>query len=194
MEMIRFETWINSPVERCFLLSLNIDLHVASIRSTGEQAVEGVTAGLIGEGQTVTFRGRHFGLWRRHTSRIEAVRPYSYFRDVMVSGFFRRFEHEHHFAAMDDGTRMRDEIVFSAPWGTPGRILARRRLTELLLERNAVIKRVAESEEWRKYLDGTVETQPKPPAKDNARRWDPNGLLRSTPGISGIVVPRPPHA
>jgi ligand-binding SRPBCC domain-containing protein len=195
MEMIRFQTWINAPVERCFLLSLNIDLHVASTSSSREQAIEGVTAGIIGEGQTVTFRGRHFGLWRRHTSRIEVVRPYSYFRDVMVAGFFRRFEHEHHFATMDDGTRMRDEIVFSAPWGAPGRILARRRLTELLLKRNAVIKRVAESEEWRKYLDGTVETQPKPPAKDTARRWDPNGLLRSTPGIaSGIAVPRPPHA
>ncbi len=191
MEMIRFETWINAPVERCFLLSLNIDLHVASAGSSREQAIEGVTAGLISEGQTVTFRGRHLGLWRRHTSRIEVVRPYSYFRDVMVAGSFRRFEHEHHFAAMDDGTRMRDEIMFSARWWAPGRILARRRLIELLVERNAVLKRVAESEEWRKYLDGTVGTQPKPPARDTARRWGPNAILRSSPGIA---VPRPPHA
>lgn len=191
MEMIRFETWINAPVERCFLLSLNIDLHVASASSSREQAIEGVTTGLIGEGQTVTFRGRHLGRWRLHTSRIEAVRPYCYFRDVMVAGSFRRFAHEHHFATMDDGTRMRDEIQFSAPCGVLGRILARRRLIELLLERNAVIKRVAESEEWRKYLDGTVETQPKPPAKDTAKRGSPNPLLRKA---SGIAVVRTPHA
>ncbi len=113
----------------------------------------------------------------------------------MVAGSFRRFEHEHHFATMDDGTRVRDEIQFSAPWGMLGQFLARRRLLEILVERNAVIKRVAESEEWRKYLDGTVEAQPKPPAKDTARGWDPNGLLRSASGIaSGIAVPRPPHA
>jgi hypothetical protein len=73
----------------------------------------------------------------------------------------------------------------------PGRILARRRLFEVLYERNAVIKRVAESEEWRKYLEGTVETTQIPPARDTVRRWDPKSLLRST---SGIAIPRPPHA
>lgn len=156
MNPIRLGTWINAPVERCFLLSLSIDLHVAAAHRSGERAIAGVTTGLIGEGETVTFRGRHFLLPRKHTSRIEILRPYSHFRDVMVAGSFRHFEHDHHFAAMDDGTRMRDEVRFTAPWGPLGQLLARRRLKTFLKERNAEIKPVAESEEWRKYLGGGV--------------------------------------
>jgi ligand-binding SRPBCC domain-containing protein len=161
METIRLTTWIDAPVERCFKLSASIDLHIVSATWTGEKAIDGVTTGLIGHGQTVTWQARHFGLNQRHTSRIDAWRPYSYFRDVMVRGAFARFEHEHFFAAMDDGTRMRDEIRFSAPWGPLGRvatrILVRRHLEKLLIRRNAVIQRVAESDEWRKYLDGVPE-------------------------------------
>jgi len=75
MEIIRLATWIDAPVERCFLLSLSIDLHVASARGTQEKAIGGVTTGLIGEKETVTFQGRHFGIRLNHTSRIEALRP-----------------------------------------------------------------------------------------------------------------------
>ena len=72
----------------------------------------------------------------------------------MVAGVFRHFEHDHHFAPMDDGTRMRDEIRFSAGVGAAGtRCWRRKRLKAFLNERNAVIKRVAESEEWRRYLE-----------------------------------------
>ncbi len=177
METIRLATWVDAPIERCFLLSLSIDLHVASAGETQEKAIDGVTTGLIGEGETVTFQGRHLGMRKRHTSRIEAVRPYSYFRDVMVAGAFRRFEHDHHFAPMDDGTRMRDEIRFSAPWGPLGHNLARRRLIAFLSERNAFIKRVAESEEWRRYLDGEMKNQTAAPIKDQAMdRWDGEGV------------------
>lgn len=157
MEIIRLATWIDAPVERCFQLSLSIDLHVASAQSTHEKAVAGVTSGLIREGETVTFQGRHLGLRRRHTSRIQIVRPFSHFRDVMEAGSFRHFEHDHHFAAMDDGTRIRDEIRFSLPWGPLGRVAnrlyVRRHLVKFLTERNTSLKRVAESEEWRRYLE-----------------------------------------
>jgi ligand-binding SRPBCC domain-containing protein len=158
METIRLMTWIDAPVERCFKLATSIDLHVASAGSTGEKAVGGITTGLIGEGQTVTWSGRHLGIRLHHTIRIDMWRPYSYFRDVMESGAFTRFEHDHHFAAMDDGTRMRDEIRFSMPWGPLGRVatkmLVRRHLTAFLIRRNSEIKRVAESGEWHRYLDG----------------------------------------
>lgn len=182
METIRLESWIDAPVERCFLLSLSVDLHLASARSSREQAVEGVTKGLISEGETVTFRGRHLGLKLRHKSRIEVLRPYSYFRDVMVTGVFSHFEHEHHFAAMDDGTRLRDEIRFTAPWGAIGRlatkILVKRHLTAFLMERNAGLKQVAESEDWHRYLDGqsvTIAVAPK--GSSVKQRWEASSLL-----------------
>jgi ligand-binding SRPBCC domain-containing protein len=193
METIRLSTWMNAPLERCFRLSLSIDLHVTSASSTGERAIRGVTSGLIGEGETVTFQGRHFGLPWRHTSRIEALRPYSYFRDVMVAGPFHRFEHDHHFAVMNDGTRTRDEIRFSAHGGVLGRFAAktfvRKHLVAFLLERNAVIKRVAESEEWRRYLEngGSRATAP---VRDTARRWDGNALLGGSPAMVATRRPR----
>src|SRR5580698_9351706 len=105
METIRLMTWIDAPVERCFKLSTSIDLHIASGADYSEKAIGGVTSGLIGEGQTVTWEGRHLGFTLQHRSRVDVWRPYSHFRDVMVDGVFEHFEHDHHFATMDDGTR-----------------------------------------------------------------------------------------
>jgi ligand-binding SRPBCC domain-containing protein len=185
MQTIRLVTWIAAPVERCYRLSLSVDLHVASAKSSGEVAVGGVTTGILGEGETVTFQGRHFGMKFRHTSKLVVSRPHTYFRDVMVEGMFRHFEHDHHFAAMDDGTRVRDEVRFSAPMGPLGKLaeaaLLRRHLTALLTNRNKVIKQVAESEEWHQYLDGRSEVVKaiplggQPPVRS---RWDRSALLR----------------
>ena len=149
-------------MERCFRLAANIDLHVASARACSEEAVDGVTCGSVSAGDIVKFKGRHFGLTLSHTSRIDGWRPYSYFREVMVDGSFARFEHEHHFAVMDDGTRMRDEIRFAAPCGLLGKMtekLVRRHLIAMLKQRNAIIRRVAESEEWRQYLGESAEAK-----------------------------------
>lgn len=157
METIRLVTWIDAPLERCFQLSLSVDLHVASTQKTEERVVEGVTTGLLGPGETVTWNGRHFGMRMNHTSRIDAYRPPMYFRDTMVAGVFEHFEHEHHFAVMNDGTRMRDEIRYSAPMGMFSRVaekLIRRHLVQFMKRRNAAIKRAAESGEWRQFLEG----------------------------------------
>lgn len=143
---------------------------------------------MIGEGETVTFRGRHFGVQLQHTSRVEELRPFNYFRDVMVAGAFRHFVHDHHFAAMDDGTRMRDEIWFSAPWGPLGQIVARRRLKAFLLERNAAIKRVAESEEWRRYLGSGVDGLTA--VGDATHPWAVIAPLRNS---AGVAAPGPPQ-
>jgi ligand-binding SRPBCC domain-containing protein len=62
-------------------------------------------------------------------------------------------------AAPDGGTVLRDELRFAAPLGILGRIaerlVLRRYMTRFLQTRNAVLKRVAESEEWRQFMDGT---------------------------------------
>jgi ligand-binding SRPBCC domain-containing protein len=194
METIRLGTWINAPVERCFLLSLSVDLHVAAARSTRDTANAAATEGMIGEGETLTFKGRHFGVRWRHTSLIEKLRPHSYYRDVMIAGPFQHFEHDHHFAAMDDGTRMRDDIRFSARGGLMGRlatrIYLRKRLKAYLIERNAMIKQLAESEDWQKYLETGVEGPAAASVKGEApERWNGKTLLR---GSQQIVATRPP--
>jgi ligand-binding SRPBCC domain-containing protein len=156
METIRMTTQIKAPVDRCFMLSTSIDLHLAAAASTGESVVDGVATGLIRDGETVKWKARRFGFTMTHKCRIEAWRPYSYFRDVMVEGTFAAFEHDHHFAPMNDGTRMRDELRFAAPLGLLGRLaekwFLRKHLTSFLRRRNTLLKQVAESEEWRQYL------------------------------------------
>jgi ligand-binding SRPBCC domain-containing protein len=182
MQTIRLTTWMNAPVERCFKLATSIDLHIVSGAQMHEKAIGGVTSGLIGEGETVQWQGRHFGRVMKHTSKIDGWRPYSYFRDVMVEGSFVRFEHEHHFAVMDDGTRMRDEIRFVAGYGLLGGIaekkVLRRHLIALFKRRNTVIKQVAESEEWRGYLERTGAVIPSRTQEDLARRWDKRSALQ----------------
>lgn len=156
MQTIRLTTLIDAPPQRCFLLALSIELQMHSVGKNGDRAIAGRTSGLIRAGETVTWSGRHFGLRVKHTSRIDLWRPYFYFRDVMVEGTLAQFEHHHHFASMDDGTRMRDEVRFTAPAGLLGRLVEgrlRRHVAALQKRRNATIKQVAESEEWHRYLD-----------------------------------------
>ena len=162
MQIIELETKIAAPPERCFLLSLSIDLHMASTAPTGERAIAGVTRGIIGLNQTVTWRGRHFGLMLEHTSLIDRYDPPHYFRDVMIKGHFHKFEHEHYFESTEHGcTIMRDRLTLEAPFGQLGwlaeRLILRAYLRRFLSQRDAVIKRIAESSsgEWQKYLQNT---------------------------------------
>jgi ligand-binding SRPBCC domain-containing protein len=80
----------------------------------------------------------------------------------MVEGGFRKYEHEHHFAPMDDGTRMRDEVHFVSPMGPVGavmeRVLLRKYVMRLLADRHYRLKQTAESSEWRNYLHEDHET------------------------------------
>lgn len=108
-------------------------------------------------GETVTWSGRYLRLTFNHTSLVDAWRPFSFFREVEIQGRFTQFEHEHHFAPMDDGTRMRDELRFAAPFPLfrgPLEKMLRNHLRNFLAERNALVKQVAESDEWHRYLDG----------------------------------------
>ncbi|MDF2920415.1 MAG: cyclase [Microbacterium sp.] len=67
------------PAEALFDASRDIGAHVASMHGTGERAIDGVTRGLIGLNETVTWRAWHFGIPFRMTSRItELERPHRF--------------------------------------------------------------------------------------------------------------------
>jgi ligand-binding SRPBCC domain-containing protein len=159
VQRIQLETRIAAPTQRCFLLSLSIDLHVDSTASTRERAIAGVTTGLIGEGESVTWRGRHFGFMLSHTSAITRYEPPNFFQDVMTAGLFKSFQHDHRFQQQNGETVMNDELRFTAPLGIFGlaaeRLVLRNYLTRFLRERNEFVKQVAESESWREYLSKT---------------------------------------
>ncbi len=156
MPVIDITTQIRAPVERVFDLSRSVDLHTASTAQTGERAVAGVTSGLMSLGHEVTWRARHFGIWQRLTSRITAFDSPVHFRDSLVRGAFRRFDHDHFFSQRGDITIMRDVFDFQSPLGILGciadHLFLTRYLKHFLMARNAVIKKTAETDQWRRYL------------------------------------------
>jgi ligand-binding SRPBCC domain-containing protein len=118
------------------------------MQSTRERAIAGVTSGLIGPDQEVTWEGRHFGVRFRFTSRITAFRQPSYFQDSMISGPFADFVHDHSFELRDGCTVMQDEVRFRSPLGLLGglvdRFVLEPHLRRLLRRRNQALKLAAE--------------------------------------------------
>lgn len=156
MPVVTVVVTIAAPPERCFDLARSVDAHVASTSRTGERAVGGVTSGLMALGDEVTWSARHFGIRQRLTSRITRYdRPHS-FRDSMVRGAFARLDHDHLFEAADGATRMTDRLDFDAPLGPLGRLAEALFLTSymerFLRSRALVLKALAESDEWRRFV------------------------------------------
>lgn len=145
---IHLETLIAAAPERCFDLARSVDLHQASMDGSGERAVAGVTSGLMELGDSVTWEARHLGARRRLTSRItEMDRPHR-FVDEQVSGPFKEFRHVHEFYPVPTGTLMTDDFSYSVPFRWLGTLADRailgRYMHNLLVTRNAYLKRVAE--------------------------------------------------
>lgn len=156
MPTILLQTTIRAPVERVFDLCRSVDAHLASAATTGERAVGGITSGLLGLGDEVTWCARHFG-WRwRLTSRITRLDRPHHFRDAMVKGPFARFDHDHHFEARDGATHVRDVFDFASPLGVLGRIadalFVTAHMRRFLGERMQIVQQLAEGDDWRRFL------------------------------------------
>jgi ligand-binding SRPBCC domain-containing protein len=153
MFILKDSIHINAPIERCFLLSTNIEL---VRRTLGMEPVGGKTEGMVGEGDRVVWRGWKFGLPQLHESLITQYKRPNFFQDTMERGRFKWFEHDHEFAEVDEHTLLTDKVRFSLPFGRLGKLVGRRvvvpHISWLLRERMQLLKQVAESEEWRRYL------------------------------------------
>lgn len=131
-------------------------MHQASLPGSHERAVAGVTSGLMGLGESVTLRARHFGVPFTLTSRVTACDRPRRFVDRQVRGPVRSWVHEHTYdadpgdsgAAGDVvGTVMTDRIAF-APAGLLGRVVEvavlARYMRRLIVVRGAYLKAEAE--------------------------------------------------
>ncbi len=156
---------IAAPIERCFLLSTSLaiverKLHMHPVRAEyiDEQCGRRTTrtTGLVLSNDRVRWEGRQLGLWHYHVSLISPFEPYRFFSDRMVAGRFRSFEHDHAFTPTQSGVRLDDEIRFSLPLGPLGNIAGRfilaPHIRRLMRRRFRLLKRIAESEEFRLYL------------------------------------------
>jgi hypothetical protein len=161
--MIRFEetTFIAAPIDRVFDLSRSVEVHLLANVHDNEQALatEGVTTGLTGLGQRVTWRAKHFGFWHNLTSAVTAMESPTYFQVTMVKGIFRSMVADHRLRSLPSGvTELKDIFAIAAPLPILGPIaealFLRRYMMTLNRERNAVIKQLAESDDWRRYVTG----------------------------------------
>ncbi len=97
---MQFQTLINAPLERCFDLARNIDLHLKSMQSSQEEVIAWRKAGLINLGETVTWKAKHFGINFIMEVKVTKMKFPEYFVDEMISGPFKKLRHQHLFKAI----------------------------------------------------------------------------------------------
>lgn len=150
MTTIQLTTKINAPIQIVFDTARDIDLHQKSTATSNEKAIAGVTTGVINEGETVTWRGKHFGFYLTHKTRIIKMDLYDYFLDEMEEGNFKSFRHKHYFKEINGVTIMNDWLQYETPFGIFGKLfdvlLLKKHLTKFLLERNKILTETAEKE------------------------------------------------
>ena len=94
MPHLELTTSIAASLQRCFDLSLDVDLHT---QSTGarEEIVGGVRSGQMTLGDDVTWKAWHFGIPFRMTSKITEYESPVHFVDEQIRGPFTCWRHEH---------------------------------------------------------------------------------------------------
>lgn len=147
---------INAPVELAFDLSRSIDFHVLTQFRHNEVAVAGVMSGLIEYGETVTWRAKHFGFHQKLTVKITVFdKPY-HFRDSMLKGAFKSFDHDHLFASSGSKTIMTDIFDYNSPFSFIGRLVdvvfLKKYMTNFFVSRQKLLKKALESDQWKEYL------------------------------------------
>ncbi|MDI1306565.1 MAG: SRPBCC family protein [bacterium] len=151
MTTIKIRTKIKAPIQTVFDVSRDIDVHQQSASPTKETAIDGITTGLINYNETVTWRGKHFGFYLTHKSRITAMNLYEYFVDEMEEGKFKSFRHEHFFYEKNGVTTMKDKLYYEMPYGFLGELFdflfLKNHLISFLIERNKTLKNLSENEQ-----------------------------------------------
>lgn len=150
MPTIVVETVIDVPIGVCFDAARDIGLHCQTMAYTKERAVAGVTTGLIGAGQSVTFEAVHFGLRQQLSATVVRFDPPHVFADEMTRGAFAALTHTHEFFAQSPAqTLMRDTLTWRSPLGLLGKLadalFLKRYMTDLIRGRGVRLKRHLET-------------------------------------------------
>lgn len=122
MITLRTQIEISAPIQLCFDLARDIEIHTKTVwKHTKEKAIIGITSGPIGLGETVTFEATHFLIRQQLTSKITEFNEPYLFVDEMQNGAFKSLKHIHEFKPINDKTLMKDILIFEAPLGILGR-------------------------------------------------------------------------
>jgi ligand-binding SRPBCC domain-containing protein len=157
MFVLKENMHIRAPLERVFLLSTSLAIVE---RKLGMHPVArgGATrtAGLVVGGDQVRWEGWQLGMPQYHVSLISQFEPCHFFQDTMLAGRFKYFQHDHEFTEIGGQVLLKDVVRFSMPFGSLGKLVGRYimvpHIRGLMQRRFALLRRIAESEEWRQYL------------------------------------------
>lgn len=156
MFVVRDCVHIRAPMERCFLLSTNIELLQRTLGWRILTTSWSRRSGLVTAGDRVIWYGWRLGLPQIHESIITGYEAPTFLEDTMGRGRFRRFQHDLQFGEIDGHVLLTGSVRFSIPLGRAGRWVGRRfvlpRIIELLRERLDLLRLVAEGEDWKRYL------------------------------------------
>lgn len=70
MPIIKHQQFIKAPVQVCFDLVRNVEIHTQTTTKTKERAVGGKTEGLLEAGDSITWEAVHFGTKQRLTALL----------------------------------------------------------------------------------------------------------------------------
>ena len=121
-----------------------------------EEIIDGLSAGLMKKGDTVTWQATHLFKARKLKVIMRELKTPDFFADEMLEGDFKQMRHEHIFKASNGGTLMIDKFYFKTPFEILGKLaevlFLETYMKSLLLERNKQIKHIAETNLWKQYL------------------------------------------
>ena len=150
MTTIKITTTYFAPIETVFDTNRNIDIHQQSASKTKEVAIAGITSGLINKNETVTWKGKHFGVYLTHQSLISEMDFPTYFVDEQLKGQFKNFKHQHFFEQKENYVEVTDLLEYETPFGIFGqlfdKLFLKKHLTNFIIHRNAVLKNLAEQQ------------------------------------------------
>ena len=161
MFLVRDSVRILAPIDRCFLLSTSIEIVQMTLGMHPVAAESKRSTGLIEAGDQLVWRGWIFGLPQMHETLVTGFDRPHFFQDTMGRGRFASFHHDHHFTAEAPVggrpcTLLEDAVHFALPLGilgaAVGRLVMVPHVRGLVKRRFALLKQLAESDEWRRYL------------------------------------------
>ena len=149
MPTITLVTEIHAPIEWCFDLCRDLEVHTKTVAHTRERLVGEKTSGLAELEDVLTFEATHLGVRQRLSSLITELERPHLFADEAVSGAFQSLRHVHTFAEVPGGTLMRDALTWTSPLGLLGTLadwlFLRRYILRFLAIRNRNLKAICEA-------------------------------------------------
>jgi len=148
MPLIEHQQFIKAPIEVCFDLARNVEIHTLTTSQTKERAIGGVTEGHLEQGDSITWEAIHFGIKQKLTAKVILMERPKKFVDIMTKGSFHSFVHTHQFIEEAGGTLMIDIFQYKSPLGLIGilidKLFLEKYMKSFIVSRAKELKKIAE--------------------------------------------------